>query len=277
MDESCALGDLYLNELDPVLRQVDHLDGTVRPRDLHELRRDENARIDRNVDAEQVVLHPLPRTRPVVALRSSDHPLGAGLTRSERGDQVHLVVVGHGDHQIRPCNGGLIQDLRARPVPKERHDVVVLLDVANRVRVLVHRDDVVPVLLERANKVSADFTETDDDDVHPRLTYKTQPPQGREKWAARADSFTLITLAPDRSDVVDAGPVASPYYTEDHEAFRRTLRRFVDEEIAPHADAWDEAAEFPVELYQEGSRHRLARRRLSRRRSAASRPTLSQD
>ncbi len=43
--------------------------------------------------------------------------------------------------------------------------------------------------------------------------------------------------------------MVSPYYTDEHEAFRRTLRRFVSEKITPFADAWDEAAEFPRQLY----------------------------
>jgi acyl-CoA dehydrogenase len=41
----------------------------------------------------------------------------------------------------------------------------------------------------------------------------------------------------------------SPYYTAAHEAFRDQLRRFVAKEIAPFADRWDEAGEFPRELY----------------------------
>lgn len=45
----------------------------------------------------------------------------------------------------------------------------------------------------------------------------------------------------------------SPYYTADHEAFRDQMRRFVDREIAPHATAWDEACEFPRELYRKAS------------------------
>ncbi|HJM49052.1 MAG TPA: acyl-CoA dehydrogenase family protein [Alphaproteobacteria bacterium] len=45
----------------------------------------------------------------------------------------------------------------------------------------------------------------------------------------------------------------SPYYTEDHEAFRDTLRRFVDKEVMPHAAAWDEAEEFPRELYKKAA------------------------
>lgn len=45
----------------------------------------------------------------------------------------------------------------------------------------------------------------------------------------------------------------SPFYTEEHEAFRTTVRRFVDREIMPHVDEWDEAEEFPRELYRKAS------------------------
>jgi acyl-CoA dehydrogenase len=39
----------------------------------------------------------------------------------------------------------------------------------------------------------------------------------------------------------------------DHETFRDLVRRFVDKEIAPHAHAWDEAGEFPRELYRKAA------------------------
>ncbi|MCB0257780.1 MAG: acyl-CoA dehydrogenase family protein, partial [Anaerolineae bacterium] len=39
------------------------------------------------------------------------------------------------------------------------------------------------------------------------------------------------------------------HYTPDHEAFRATVRRFVEREIIPHAAAWDEAGGFPRALY----------------------------
>jgi len=39
-------------------------------------------------------------------------------------------------------------------------------------------------------------------------------------------------------------------FTEDHEAFRRTVRAFCEQELAPHARAWDEAGEFPRELFR---------------------------
>ena len=48
-------------------------------------------------------------------------------------------------------------------------------------------------------------------------------------------------------------PNKSPYYTESHEAFRGSLRRFVDREIAPFVDAWDEAGSFPRELYRKAA------------------------
>lgn len=44
-----------------------------------------------------------------------------------------------------------------------------------------------------------------------------------------------------------------PLYTEDHRAWRATLRRFVEAEIMPHVDAWEEAGEFPRDLYRKAA------------------------
>ena len=41
-----------------------------------------------------------------------------------------------------------------------------------------------------------------------------------------------------------------PALTDEHEAMRETMRRFVAREITPHATAWDEAEEFPRALYR---------------------------
>ena len=46
---------------------------------------------------------------------------------------------------------------------------------------------------------------------------------------------------------------ASPFYTPEHEAFRQTLRKFVAREIEPYANQWDEAGEFPRELYKKAA------------------------
>jgi acyl-CoA dehydrogenase len=45
-----------------------------------------------------------------------------------------------------------------------------------------------------------------------------------------------------------------PFYTEEHEAFRSTIREFVDRELKPNVDAWDEAGEFPRGLYEKAGR-----------------------
>ncbi|MCC0006236.1 MAG: acyl-CoA dehydrogenase family protein [Methylobacteriaceae bacterium] len=45
----------------------------------------------------------------------------------------------------------------------------------------------------------------------------------------------------------------SLYYDESHDAFRATVRRFVDKEIAPFVDEWDEAGGFPRELYKKAA------------------------
>lgn len=48
-------------------------------------------------------------------------------------------------------------------------------------------------------------------------------------------------------------PAKNPFYTADHEAFRETVRRFVAKEVEPFANEWDEAGEFPRELYRKAS------------------------
>ena len=45
----------------------------------------------------------------------------------------------------------------------------------------------------------------------------------------------------------------SPFYTEDHEAFRDVVRRFTQTEIEPFAHEWDEAGTFPRELYEKAA------------------------
>jgi acyl-CoA dehydrogenase len=45
----------------------------------------------------------------------------------------------------------------------------------------------------------------------------------------------------------------SAHYGEEHEAFRATLRRFVERELAPHVNDWEEAGEFPREVYRQAA------------------------
>lgn len=39
-------------------------------------------------------------------------------------------------------------------------------------------------------------------------------------------------------------------FREEHELFRKTVRRFAQEELAPHADAWERAELFPNEVFE---------------------------
>jgi acyl-CoA dehydrogenase len=55
----------------------------------------------------------------------------------------------------------------------------------------------------------------------------------------------------------------SPFHGEEHAEFRRLVRRFVEAEILPFSDAWDEAEEFPRDLYRKAGGSRAPRRRLS--------------
>ncbi|MEZ4374257.1 MAG: acyl-CoA dehydrogenase family protein [Polyangiaceae bacterium] len=38
-------------------------------------------------------------------------------------------------------------------------------------------------------------------------------------------------------------------FTEEHEAFRKTVRQFAEKEVAPYADQWEEAGSFPREIF----------------------------
>ena len=44
-----------------------------------------------------------------------------------------------------------------------------------------------------------------------------------------------------------------PYFTEEHHMFRDTVKQFVQTEIAPHAEEWDEAGIFPKELFKKAA------------------------
>jgi acyl-CoA dehydrogenase len=50
--------------------------------------------------------------------------------------------------------------------------------------------------------------------------------------------------------IKDSGERAiMPPFTDEHEELRESVRRFVGKEIAPHVDEWEEAREFPRELF----------------------------
>lgn len=51
----------------------------------------------------------------------------------------------------------------------------------------------------------------------------------------------------------DQTRLPSPHLAESHEAWRKTVRAFVDREIAPYVNEWDEAGGFPRELHRKAA------------------------
>ncbi|MBN7797941.1 acyl-CoA dehydrogenase family protein [Parahaliea mediterranea] len=47
----------------------------------------------------------------------------------------------------------------------------------------------------------------------------------------------------------DSARLPNPHLTTEHHAWRQQLRRFIDTEIMPHAEDWDEAGHIPIELW----------------------------
>ena len=47
----------------------------------------------------------------------------------------------------------------------------------------------------------------------------------------------------------DSARLPNPHFTEEHDAWRAALRRFIDNEVMPYADDWDEAGAIPTELW----------------------------
>jgi alkylation response protein AidB-like acyl-CoA dehydrogenase len=42
-----------------------------------------------------------------------------------------------------------------------------------------------------------------------------------------------------------------PFFTEEHRIFRRTVRKFVEEELNPHVDEWEAQGRFPKDVYKQ--------------------------
>jgi citronellyl-CoA dehydrogenase len=51
----------------------------------------------------------------------------------------------------------------------------------------------------------------------------------------------------------DSNHLNYPYFTEEHQMLRDTVKKFVLAEIAPHAEEWDEAGIFPKELFKKAA------------------------
>jgi citronellyl-CoA dehydrogenase len=52
-----------------------------------------------------------------------------------------------------------------------------------------------------------------------------------------------------QTEMMKAAAEQFPYFTEEHDQIRERVKRFCQEEIAPHAEAWDRAEIFPREVF----------------------------
>ena len=53
-----------------------------------------------------------------------------------------------------------------------------------------------------------------------------------------------------QAELTETARTPFPYFTEEHEMIRQTVKRFCQEQIAPYAESWDEGGEFPRELFR---------------------------
>jgi hypothetical protein len=69
--------------------------------------------------------------------------------------------------------------------------------------------------------------------------------------------FSISNRGVFMSSTTEAAPAVSaatyPYFTEEHDLFRQTVKQFVQTEVAPHAEEWDEAGIFPKELFKKAA------------------------
>lgn len=57
----------------------------------------------------------------------------------------------------------------------------------------------------------------------------------------------------------DSTKPSSPFYNENHRAWRHELRKWLDKEVVPYVNEWEEKGEIPLELYKKASEFGLLR------------------
>ena len=155
-------GDLQLDDLEPLLGQVEQVHEAVLRHLVLDQAQDQVGRRDRRLDAQQLEVLEVAR---VVAAR--DDPRDAVLLARDLADQdVVLVVAGDGDHEVGALDPGALQHPQLGAVAVLDAVLELLLD--DRVAVLVGLDDrhLVPLLDQLPREVPADLAGADDQDVH---------------------------------------------------------------------------------------------------------------
>src|SRR5689334_19566002 len=79
-------------------------------------------------------------------------------------------------------------------------------------------------------------------------THSERAPSGAAPRGCRCRGARLVR-AVRMNGSPEAAALLEPF-TEDHEAFRRSVRAVVEAELTPHAREWDDAGAFPRELFR---------------------------
>ena len=94
--------------------------------------------------------------------------LGAQFFGDQAADQIDLILIGHGDHQIGGTDAGFDQYADAGAVTLHAQHIHGALRFAQRGGVGVHNDDIVILLGQRIGNGTAYLTVTDNDNFHMR-------------------------------------------------------------------------------------------------------------
>ena len=92
--------------------------------------------------------------------------LGAQFFGNQAADQIDLILIGHGNHQIGGTDAGFDQYTDAGTVALHAQHIHGVLRFAQRAGIGVHNDDIVILLGQRIGNGAAYLTVTDNDNFH---------------------------------------------------------------------------------------------------------------
>ena len=152
--------ETHLRHIDPVARDIDHVERAVRLGDVGDLVREQNVGVEDHIDAEHVVgdaTMMLLIWRPVTAFHARHRAFCPESFGADGRQQVHLVVVGDRNHQAGLLAPGTREHSWARSKALKCHHVALLRNPGQRLGVDVNGDNVVSVLLEPPSDVTTDL------------------------------------------------------------------------------------------------------------------------
>ena len=97
------------------------------------------------------------------------------LRRRHAGDEVDLVDLGHSDEQICTFDPSLLERVQVDAAAVNHEPVEILIEIAAQRFVRLDDGDVMTLFNQNARQIAADFSGTDDDDVHRARESRGRP------------------------------------------------------------------------------------------------------